>query len=86
MRVSNRQHLALNVCSVCVHALAPCAHLLVPIGSVCQGGDEEGQKDVQNNIFFPLPPLVLDRDVQARLSMTMFTPLLWKSKRKTGAV
>lgn len=55
MRVSNRQHLALNVCSVCVHALAPCAHLLVPIGSVCQGGDEEGQKDVQNNIFFPCP-------------------------------
>lgn len=79
MRVSNRQHLALNVCFVCVHALAPCAHLLVPIGSVCQGGDEDGQKDVQNNLPRPQTPeggLVRDRDVQAQLSMTMFTLLL----------
>lgn len=38
----------LAVC-LCAHALAPRAHSLVPTGSVCQGGgDEDGQKYVQN--------------------------------------
>lgn len=77
--VSNRQHLALNVCSR-VHTFTCTHRQCVP------GGEEDGQKDVQNKhffFFFALPPktllrgaLTLDRDVQVELSMTTFTPFL----------
>lgn len=75
----------------------PPARLLIP--TVCHGGDEDRQEDVENKHFFFLPiclplqknpspggPLMLDRDVLAELNMTMLIPLLQKSKRKTAAV
>lgn len=57
-----------------MHSL-PVHIYLYPLAACARGEMRKGRKMFKIT-FFSLPPLVLDRDVQAQLSMTMFTPLL----------